>query len=104
MIKAPLDEKNISPSQIIDDLTCCNNISEENQSVGFIEKTPALFTYSDNVMLIKFYDWRGREATKDKIRNYFFDMCENTKGLLPSIEFDTTKVTITFYWLEYDND
>ena len=28
VIKAPLDEKNISPTQIIDDLTNCNNIGE----------------------------------------------------------------------------
>ena len=39
MIKAPLDEKNISPTTIIDDLTDCDNIEKDCTEVGYMYQT-----------------------------------------------------------------
>ena len=97
-IKAPLDEKNISPTQIIDDLTNCNNIGEGNTAVGYMYKTPVLFEYSDNIMRIRFKDKHGLEMNLMYIRNYCKDMVSNTEGLELHGTESGKSYEIRFYW------
>lgn len=97
-IKAPLDEKNISPTQIIDDLTNCNNIGEENTAVGYMYKTPVLFEYSDNIMRIRFKDKHDLEMNLMYIRNYCKDMLANTEGLELHGTESGRSYEIRFYW------
>lgn len=97
-IKAPLDEKNISPTQIIDDLTNCNNIGEGNTAVGYMYKTPVLFEYSDNIMRIRFRSASDLLKHICSIRNYCKDMQENTEGLVLKPTKSVISYEIRFYW------
>lgn len=97
-IKAPLDEKNISPTQIIDDLTNCNNIGEGNTAVGYMYKSPVLFEYSDNIMRIRFRSASDLLKHICSIRNYCKDMQENTEGLVLKPTKSVISYEIRFYW------
>lgn len=97
-IKAPLDEKNISPTQIIDDLTNGNNIGEENTAVGYMYKTPVLFEYSDNIMRLRFRSASDLLKHICSIRNYCKDMQENTEGLVLKPTKSVISYEIRFYW------
>ena len=97
-IKAPLDEKNISPTQIIDDLTNCNNSGEGNTAVGYMYKTPVLFEYSDNIMRIRFRSASDLLKHICSIRNYCKDMQENTEGLVLKPTKSVISYEIRFYW------
>lgn len=97
-IKAPLDEKNISPTQIIDDLTNCNNIGEGNTAVGYMYKTPVLFEYSDNIMRLRFRSASDLLKHICSIRNYCKDMQENTEGLVLKPTKSVISYEIRFYW------
>ena len=81
MIKAPLDETNISPTAIIDELTNCDNIGKDCTAVGYMYQTPVLFEYNDNLMRITFRKSSDLEKHKCTIRNYVKDMTENTERL-----------------------
>ena len=97
-IIAPLDEKNISPTTIIDDLTNCNNIGGGCTAVGYIYKTPVLFEYSGNLMRIRFKDKHDLEMNLMYLRNYCKDMVTNTEGLeLHGTEFGKS-YEIRFFW------
>lgn len=98
MIKAPLDEKNISPSQIIDDLTCCNNIGKDNTAVGYINKTSVFFMYEDNVMEIRFKSPSDLLKHKTEIREYVKDMTDNTDMLRISVVCSNKFALLIFYW------
>ena len=54
MIKAPLDETNISPTTIIDELTECNVEPQGDGEKGYINGVECLFDYWSNVMHITF--------------------------------------------------
>lgn len=97
-IKAPLDEKNISPTQIIDDLTDRNNIGEGNTAVGYMYKTPVLFEYSDNIMRLRFRSASDLLKHICSIRNYCKDMQENTEGLVLKPTKSVISYEIRFYW------
>ena len=97
-IIAPLDEKNIFPTTIIDDLTNCNNIGEGSTAVGYIYKTPVLFEYSGNLMRIRFKDKHDLEQNLMYLRNYCKEMVTNTEGLeLHGTAFGTS-YEIRFFW------
>lgn len=104
MIKAPLDEKNISPSQIIDDLTNCDNIQKDNTAVGYMYHTPVLFEYTDNIMRIIFR--KGSDFLKHKcdIRKYIKDMAENTKHLYVNASYTDRCADMRFYWKEEEEE
>ena len=103
MIKAPLDETNISPTTIIDDLTNCDNIGKDRTAVGYMYQTPVLFEYNDNLMRITFRKSSDLEKHKCTIRNYVKDMAENTERLKVQCTFVSKCVEFRFYWIE-DNE
>ena len=103
MIKAPLDETNISPTTIIDDLTDCDNIGKDCTAVGYMYQTPVLFEYNDNLMRITFRKSSDLEKHKCTIRNYIKDMAENTERLKVQCTFVPKCVEFRFYWIE-DNE
>ena len=104
MIKAPLDEKNLSPTTIIDDLTNCDNIQKDNTAVGYMYHTPVLFEYSDNIMRITFR--KGADLLKHQcdIRKYIKDMAENTELLKVKAAYASRCVEFRFYWEEEDSE
>ena len=104
MIKAPLDETNISPTTIIDDLTNCDNIGKDCTAVGYMYHTPVLFEYYENVMRITFRKSYDLEKHKSTIRNYVKDMAENTERLRVQCTFVSKCVEFRFYWREEDEE
>ena len=98
LIKAPLDEKNICPTQIIDDLTNCNNIGEGNTAVGYMYHTPVLFEYDNNLMRLRFRSASDLIKHICDIRNYCKDMVANTEGLELHGTESGRSYEIRFYW------
>lgn len=99
-MKAPLDETNISPTQIIDDLTNYNNIGKESTAVGYMYNTPVLFEYRSNVMRITFRKASDLLKHKCDIRNYINDMLENTENIHINCTYTDKCVEFRFYWKE----
>ena len=104
VIKAPLDEKNISPTQIIDDLTNCNNIGEGNTAVGYMYKTPVLFEYDNNLMRLRFRSASDLIKHICDIPNYCKDMQENTEGLVLKPTKSITSYEIRFFWRDEEEE
>lgn len=104
MIKALLDETNVSPTTIIDDLTNCDNIGKDCTAVGYMYQTPVLFEYNDNLMRITFRKSSDLEKHKCTIRNYVKDMAENTERLKVQCTFVSKCVEFRFYWIEEENE
>ena len=101
MIKAPLDETNVSPTTIIDELTDGENITKDNNTLGFIENCPVLFTYRSNIMRVIFVSCLDIVKCRKTIEDYIKQMCENTKGLVITAKFDEIpkgEILMQFYW------
>ena len=105
MVKAPLDETNVSPTTIIDELTDGENVTKENKTLGFIENCPVLFRYLSNFMRVSCISSSDIFKCRKTIEDYIKQMCENTKGLvvLPHYYIDGV-ITLRFYWKEEDNE
>lgn len=91
MIKAPLDEKNICPSVIVDDLTCCDNIFHDNRAVGFINigsvsDIPCIFTWHDNEMTIAFINASYLLLAIGELIKYAANIMETSEGNIVVIE------------------
>ena len=102
MIKAPLDEKNISPSQIIDDLTCCNNINKDCMAVGFIDDIPVIFDYKtdDNEMNVTCRDMRDTDKLRERILNYIVDTEKSDERILARFYTHEHSFVLRFWWKE----
>ena len=103
MIKAPLDETNVSPTTIIDELTDGDNITKGVYTLGFINDYPFLFLYSSNVMRIISICTLDLDICGVKIRDYIKQMCENTKGLVVTTTYYKEfvmggEIILSFYW------
>ena len=101
MIKAPLDETNVSPTTIIDELTESENVTKENKTLGFIENCPVLFKYRSNIMRVIFVSCLDLGKCRKTIEDYIKQMCENTKGLVITAKFDEIpkgEILMQFYW------
>lgn len=105
MIKAPLDETNVSPTTIIDELTDGENVSEGHRVLGFIKNCPVMFTYRSNFMRVSCISSSDIFKCRKTIEDYIKQMCENTKGLvaLPHYYIDGV-ITLTFYWKINNNE
>ena len=100
MIKAPLDEKNICPSVIVEDLTLSNCVFRDCNAVGFINDTPVLFKWYNNVLSIIFERVENRNKNLKTLEDYVKDMEECTQQLRVSkIDLDKEMRWI-FYWKE----
>lgn len=99
MIKAPLDETNVSPTTIIDELTNCDNIQKDNTAVGYIDNAPVLFEYSNNIMRIYFHEQSDYLKHMFDIIRYAKDMEENTEHLKVKYSYDCSIIfELRFYW------
>ena len=82
-VKAILDEKNFSPSQVIDDLTCYENWGNGCTSVGFIDGKPVIFDYEPNdcYMVVTCKDMNDTDKLRPVILKYLSDndMCSDGK-------------------------
>ena len=98
MIKAPLDETNVSPTTIIDELTNCDNIQKDNTAVGYIDNAPVLFEYSKNIMRITFRNESDFMKHVFDILKYRTHMEENTEHLKVKYSYDCIIFELRFYW------
>lgn len=101
-MKALMNEKDISPSQIIDDLTCCNNINNDCMAVGFIDDIPVIFDYepNDNKMNITCRDMRDTDKLRQRILDYLVDTEKSDERILSRFYTHEHSYELRFWWKE----
>ena len=101
MIKAPLDEKNISPTAIIDDLTDCDNIGKDCTAVGFVGDIPVVFDYepNDNYMNITCKDMKDTDKLSPIILEYLTSVETNSK-IMARFYTNVHSFKLMFWWKE----
>ena len=106
MIKAPLDEKNISPTTIIDDLTNCDNIGKDCTAVGFIDDIPVIFDYepNDNYMNVTCRDMQDTDKLRQRILDYLTDMERSNERIMARFYTHLHSYELRFWWKEENND
>lgn len=52
MTEAPFNGKDTCYDDIIDDLTCCDNITKGNTAVGYINNAPVTFAWNEKCMQV----------------------------------------------------
>ena len=104
MIKAPLDETNISPTAIIDELTECNVEPQGDGEKGYINGVECYFDYWSNVMHITFATTEELEQAKPKIEEEISSIREHTEYIYIKWHIKDTSVIIRFYWREEDEE
>ena len=104
--KAILDEKNLSPSQIIDDLTCCNNCVNGCMAVGFIDDIPVIFDYepNDNKLEITCRDMQDTDNLCQRILDYLTDMERSNECIMARFYTHMHSYELRFWWKEESND
>ena len=102
LLKAPLDEKNVCPSVIIDELTLCENITRNDKTIGFVNDYPVMFRYFDNVMLLCFYTVDNMNSCMEYVMDYIKEVQENTEHLKITFKYFPVifipKIILKFYW------
>ena len=101
MIKAPLDETNISPTTIIDDLTNCDNIGKDCTAVGFVGDIPVVFDYepNDNYMNITCKDMKDTDKLSPIILEYLTSVEKNSK-IMARFYTNMHSFKLMFWWKE----
>ena len=101
MIKAPLDETNISPTTIIDELTNCDNIGKDCTAVGFIGEIPVVFDYepNDNYMNITCKDMKDTDKLSPIILEYLTSVETNSK-IMARFYTNMHGFKLMFWWKE----
>ena len=104
--KAILDEKNLSPSQIIDNLTCCNNIVQVCNAVGFIDGIPVIFDFepNDNKLEITCRDMQDTDKLHQRILDYLTDMERSNERIMARFYTHMHSYELRFRWKEENND
>ena len=104
MIKALLDETNISPTTIIDELTECNVEPQGDKEKGYINGVECLFDYWSNVMHITFATAEELEQARPKIEEEISSIREHTEYIYIKWHIKDTSVIIKFYWREEEDE
>ena len=101
MIKAPLDETNISPTTIIDELTNCDNIGKGCTAVGFVGDIPVVFDYepNDNYMNITCKDMKDTDKLSPIILEYLTSVETNSK-IMARFYTNMHSFKLMFWWKE----
>ena len=101
MIKAPLDETNISPTTIIDELTNCDNIGKDCTAVGFVGDIPVVFDYepNDNYMNITCKDMKDTDKLSPIILEYLTSVETNSK-IMARFYTNMHSFKLMFWWKE----
>ena len=101
MIKAPLDETNISPTTIIDELTNCDNIGKDCTAVGFVGDIPVVFDYepNDNYMNITCKDMKDTDKLSPIILEYLTSVETNSK-IMARFYTNVHSFKLMFWWKE----
>ena len=105
MIKAPLDETNISPTTIIDDLTNCDNIGKDCTAVGFVGDIPVVFDYepNDNYMNITCKDMKDTDKLSPIILKYLTSVETNSK-IMARFYTNVHSFKLMFWWKENEEN
>ena len=104
MIKAPLDETNISPTAIIDELTECNVEPQGDGEKGYINGVECYFDYWSNVMCLAFVTAKELEQARPKIEEEISSIREHTEYIYIKWHIKDTSVIIKFYWREEEDE
>ena len=104
MIKAPLDETNISPTTIVDELTECNAEPQGYGEKGYINGVECLFDYWSNVMSLAFATAKEVEQARPKIEEEIDSIRNNTEYIYIKWHIKDASVIIKFYWREEEDE
>ena len=101
MIKALLDETNVSPTTIIDDLTNCDNIGKDCTAVGLVGDIPVVFDYepNDNYMNITCKDMKDTDKLSPIILEYLTSVETNSK-IMARFYTNVHGFKLMFWWKE----
>lgn len=101
-MKALMNEKDISPNQIIDDLTCCDNTGKDCMAVGFIDNIPVIFDYKtdDNEMNVTCRDMRDTDKVRERILNYIVDTEKSNERIIARFYTHEHSYELRFWWKE----
>ena len=105
MIKAPLDETNVSPTTIIDELTDCDNIGKDCTAVGFVGDIPVVFDYepNDNYMNITCKDMKDTDKLSPIILEYLTSVETNSK-IMARFYTNVHSFKLMFWWKENEEN
>lgn len=102
LLKAPLDEKNVCPSVIIDELTLCENITRNDKTIGFVNDRPVMFRYFDNVMQLCFYTVDDMNNCMEYVMDYVGVVQNHNEHLKITFkcvpEIFISKIILEFFW------
>ena len=104
MIKALLDETNISPTTIIDELTECNVEPQGDGEKGYINGVECYFDYQSNVMCLAFVTAKELEQARPKIEEEIDSIRNNTEYIYIKWHIKDASVIIRFYWREEEDE
>ena len=104
MIKALLDETNISPTTIIDELTECNVEPQGDGEKGYINGVECYFDYWSNVMCLAFVTAKELEQARPKIEEEIDSIRNNTEYIYIKWHIKDASVIIRFYWREEEDE
>ena len=104
MIKALLDETNISPTTIVDELTECNVEPQGDGEKGYINGVECYFDYWSNVMCLAFVTAKELEQARPKIEEEIDSIRNNTEYIYIKWHIKDASVIIRFYWREEEDE
>ena len=104
MIKALLDETNISPTTIIDELTECNVEPQGDGEKGYINGVECYFDYWSNVMCLAFVTAKELEQARPKIEEEISSIREYTEYIFIKWHAKDTSVIVKFSRREQDEE
>lgn len=103
--KALLNDKDIMPIDLIDELTNGNNISYEGRNaLGYLGNIPVLFEWYGNRMVIVRVDWEWNSLLTSMVQNYLNEMQNQMPDISVDLDLNDVKngCSLSFYWGKKD--
>lgn len=98
LLEAPLNGKDLYPDDIINGITNGNFMMHNGKAVGFIYEIPAIFSWSNNCMMIYFKLCRDMSESLEKVhREVSGMMTADNRKYIQEVDFGNT-IMLKMYW------
>lgn len=98
LVEAPLNGKDLCPDDIINGITNGNFMMYNGKAVGFIYKIPAIFSWSNNCMVIYFKLCSEMIESLEKVhREVSIIMTADNQKYIHEVDFENT-IMLKTYW------
>ena len=98
LLEAPLNGKDLCPDDIINGITNGNFMMHNGKAVGFIYEIPAIFSWSNNCMVIYFKLCRDMKESLEKVRREISDMMTTDKRKYVHVIVFQKAIALKMYW------